>query len=344
MSLSVQAQAPTTTAQANRAFYCEYSSENAEQLLASDRVLAVFGFSGFAEQGGLTDPRYIDTGLVQLAGEPVHEVWHSKLPVTTGREKDINWACNDEVLLLSLALEDCGQVSLHDATQQAYLRLLSVLEQKGFPHIIRVWNYLADINLGAGDAERYKQFCSGRHEGLVESGVGLSQFSAACALGHQGGPTVIYLLAAREPALPFENPKQISAYHYPREYGPKAPSFARAALKCWPDCQHLYVSGTASIVGHQSLCQGDVAGQLKVTFENISNLLEHVRTIADLPTQPSLGMLRVYVKNAEDLALIRREVYREFGEDVAALFVQADICRQELLVEIDALCVLPEAS
>jgi hypothetical protein len=62
----------------------------------------------------------------------------------------------------------------------------------------------------------------------------------------------------------------VSAYDYPRQYGPAAPSFSRAALT--PD-PLLLISGTASIVGHASVHLGDVTAQLEETLANLANRL-----------------------------------------------------------------------
>ena len=41
---------------------------------------------------------------------------------------------------------------------------------------------------------------------------------------------MVYFLAGRTAPVFVENPRQVSAYHYRREYGTHSPSFSRAAL------------------------------------------------------------------------------------------------------------------
>lgn len=329
---------------------CEYTTDSAEQLLASAYVLAVIDFDcGGADKPDISkarvlDPRFIDTGLtiIPLGECDIREVWYSSTPVTSGTENDVRWVANGSALLVSVTVDESQSKDLHEATYQAYKQLLGVMSRRGCSHIIRAWNYLAEINVGGGDSERYKCFCSGRHEAFIDFGYGLSQFPAACALGHQGGSMVIYLLAATEPALHFENPQQVSAYKYPREYGARSPSFARAALKSWERSNHIYISGTASIIGHRSLHPGDVARQLQVTFDNIAQLLKHIQAGAGPGEQLQMSMLKIYVRNAKNLELIRLAVEQEYGADTPAVFVLADICRRELEVEIDGICSFPE--
>ena len=86
-------------------------------------------------------------------------------------------------------------------------------------------------------------------------------------------PVVVYFLAGRVAPVFVENPRQVSAYHYPREYGTHSPVFSRAALLRQAQSLTLFISGTASIVGHRSLHLGDTAAQTRETLTNIEALL-----------------------------------------------------------------------
>src|SRR3546814_1451833 len=91
------------------------------------------------------------------------------------------------------------------------------------PHLLRVWNYLDAITFGDGDAERYREFCVGRARGLGDFDT--HALPAATAIGRCDDARVVqvYWLAARTPGTPVENPRQVSAYRYPRQYGPQQP-------------------------------------------------------------------------------------------------------------------------
>jgi hypothetical protein len=85
---------------------------------------------------------------------------------------------------------------------------------------------------------------------------------AASAVGIADGPLDLCFFAGRgEPPLPLENPRQISTYDYPPQYGPRAPTFSRATLAQIGGQWTLFISGTASIVGHQSLHPDDILAQ-----------------------------------------------------------------------------------
>ena len=62
--------------------------------------------------------------------------------------------------------------------------------------------------------------------------------------------------------MPLENPRQLAAWRYPRQYGPRPPTFARAMLA--PDAVRLplMLSGTGAVVGHASLQDDDLQAQL----------------------------------------------------------------------------------
>ena len=126
--------------------------------------------------------------------------------------------------------------------------------------------------------ERYKLFCLGRARAFaaVHATSPDIGYPAASAVGKPRGVRTLQVcwLAGREAGTTLENPRQVSAYDYPRQYGPAAPSFSRAALT--PD-PLLLISGTASIVGHASVHLGDVAAQLEETLANLDNLLRHAR-------------------------------------------------------------------
>ena len=96
------------------------------------------------------------------------------------------------------------------------------------PHVLRIWNYLDAINAGDGDAERYREFCRGRADGM--RGAVRARFSRRDGdrRARRTARAAVYWIAARVRGAALENPRQLSAWRYPRQYGPSAPTFARA--------------------------------------------------------------------------------------------------------------------
>ncbi len=104
-----------------------------------------------------------------------------------------------------------------------------------------------------------------------------------------------------------------------------------------PRVEQLFVSGTASVVGHESHHPDNTVAQLQETLVNLRALLD----AADADTQGGkpwrVASLKAYLRRREDLAAVRAELAREFGAAAPLLVLQGDICRTDLSVEIEAL-------
>ncbi|HRD64961.1 MAG TPA: hypothetical protein PKY50_02285 [Candidatus Competibacter sp.] len=313
-------------------FYCD--DARAEEWLDNERLLALIRFG---EPGAIApDPQICEVALAELGGTATAEVWLGAGPAQTGIADGVRHASDGDTLFLHLCLDEYAPDALQPLTAVAYRRLFAVARALGYPHFLRIWNFFPQINRECEGLERYRAFCAGRHQALVaELAEFEMQLPAASAIGARGPGLQLYALAAREPGIQIENPRQVSAFHYPRQYGLRSPSFSRAVLKTWGERHHhLYISGTASIVGHASRHQ-DTLPQLDETLANLEALLAEAgrRTSMPLP----LALLKIYVRPDLDPSPLRDRVTRTFGADVPLLFLRADICRQELLIEIEGL-------
>jgi chorismate lyase / 3-hydroxybenzoate synthase len=183
--------------------------------------------------------------------------------------------------------------ALIKATELAYEEIFRVLEETEHRHLIRIWNYLPEINRDAGGDERYRLFNSARQLAFRKSGQAtVGTVPAASALGSPAGsPISIYFLAARQQPKMIENPRQTSAYHYPPKFGRHSPIFSRACVLNESAGTSLFVSGTASIVGHETIHQGDVGAQTRETMANINALLKEANRVAG-PARYSKGRCR----------------------------------------------------
>ena len=208
----------------------------------------------------------------------------------------------------------------------------------GFAHLLRLWNYLPRINAETGGLERYRQFNIGRHLAFEAAGrLVMDSIPAASALGVSGGPLSVAFLAGRTPTRSIENPRQLSAFRYPADYGPCSPTFSRAALGRYAGAEWLFVSGTASIVGHQSMHPGDPVAQTRELLANLDALLAEASRCSAGPAYrlPELSA-RVYVRHPEHLAAVQAELARGLGGTAPRVYLQADVCRADLLVEVEA--------
>ncbi|MBI1907240.1 MAG: hypothetical protein HYS20_13560 [Rhodocyclales bacterium] len=270
---------------------------------------------------------------------------HAAGAIRRGQRGALRHACTDTLLFGVVQVGEDGfdpfdaqRTPLQAATETAYRTLFDALDSLAYPTLLRTWNYLPDINTETYGLERYRQFNAGRQNAFAEYARPLAgHVPAACALGVAGGPLSIAFLASRAAFTPLENPRQVSAYHYPSEYGARSPTFSRAGLTRIDERDALFISGTASIVGHRSLHVGDVRAQTHETVANLAALVE--RANAHLGEQRfALGGLAytVYLRHGDDLDAVKAILLEHLGRRCPMIFVQADICRADLLVEIEA--------
>jgi len=284
-------------------------------------------------------------GMPVLSGEAHIELWTSNQPVMTGQSGPLSFARNRDQLFGCFTAESPSDFASFEARiQEAYARVLTLIDSEGYTHLLRVWNYFPDIGDRQGELDRYMVFCRGRYQALEgHYGKLLGWLPAASAVGTRHGGIVIYFLAGRVSGQHRENPRQVSAYCYPAQYGPKSPSFARATLvrDAQRDC--LYISGTASILGHESRHVGDAAGQLEETLTNIRALIDSATTEEGVAFAglASLIHLKIYIRRPEDSALIRKRLEALLPSTTQCLYLEAEICRPELLLELEGIaCVV----
>jgi hypothetical protein len=230
--------------------------------------------------------------------------------------------------------------ALQSATELGYREIFAVLDALDMPHLVRVWNYLPDIIAESHGTERYWQFNSARQDAFIACGrpvIGAAP--AACGVGApRGTPLVIYFLASNNTPTAIENPRQVSAYHYPPEYSPRSPTFSRACTVNFSRERALFISGTASILGHATVHVGDAAAQTRETLHNIHALLDEANraAVALPPFKIDSLWYKAYVCHSSDLGVIDSELRAALGAGAQVLYLHADLCRRDLLVEIEA--------
>ena len=93
------------------------------------------------------------------------------------------------------------------------------------------------------------------------------------------------------------------------------------------------------MIGHQTHHENQVANQLSESLHNVNSLLEEGhRQMGD--SHASLddeGILKVYIRQAEDLDLVRRTFESTAPAEIPRIYLQGDICRSSLLTEIDGM-------
>ncbi len=311
-------------------------------LEGADDVLAVFEFGRSPLDS--TDPRHVPVALEQLGGPAMVEVWRCAGPIKTGSWDRLRFSQGEELTMGHIALDLRESSDMREASRLAYEILQTYLQQSPHQWPLKIWNYIPGINQGQGDEELYRQFCLGRADAVLIDPGDSPPLPAATAIGSRAEEPAlqVYFLAAALPGLDVENPRQVSAWRYPRQYGPKSPLFSRGTILRLNGSQQFLISGTASIVGHQSHHENQVANQLSESLRNVHSLLEEgYRLTGDSHARlDAEGMLKVYIRDPSDLELIRRTLDAEAPAEIPRIYLKGDICRENLLTEIDGIVSL----
>lgn len=263
------------------------------------------------------------------------------LPLLYGYSAEHWCSAQDSFLTGQMQLSVRDSEDIEQSANALYQNIYRDCVAQGYPHLVRTWTYLDRINEGEGDAERYRRFCLGRHRAIAQPAFEQG-LPAATVIGSQHAGLRLFFIASRQPGIQVENPRQTSAFLYPREYGPVSPSFSRATLLG----RDLLVSGTAAVVGHRTLHPDDASAQTQEIVSNLTALLDHARAqhFAQQAGHWEPQLMRVYLRRAEDLqqVLLRLQTLRSAHSGLC--IVQGDICRSDLAVELEGVWTFQPAA
>jgi enamine deaminase RidA (YjgF/YER057c/UK114 family) len=270
----------------------------------------------------------------------------------------VNYPEGKEIISAGLTAPDAsGETG--DLSEISFSRMKGILIREGldFSHVVRQWNYIEQI-VGTvpgtgGRKQNYQQFNDVRSL-FYESSPWSAGYPSATGIGMNTGGIIIDFIAASGPSswlvLPISNPLQTDAHRYSQtvlvgdplllEKNKTAPKFERAKLVFSPLGGQVYISGTAAIRGQITVEENDAAGQAQTTLENILALIspDNLKKSGfhrDI-IKAAVSYLRVYVKQKEDIPSVKK-VCRRFLPETPALYVVSDVCRPELLVEIEGM-------
>jgi enamine deaminase RidA (YjgF/YER057c/UK114 family) len=243
--------------------------------------------------------------------------------------------------------------ALFDRVRHAYLLVADTLSAQQ-RHPVRFWNFVPNIHTPSGDGtDRYMVFNAGRFAACEHWHGSPNAFdhtlAAASGVGILGSTLAIHCVAADSPGRPVENPRQVPAYRYSQRYGPRPPCFARATRVTRPidAAWWLFVAGTASIRGEDTAFVGDVVAQTSETFDNLDALLEAAEA-AHATERPGhhdgrpahFTSLRVYVVHPSDAPAVQALVEARYPDVPDLEYAQAELCRTDLLVEVEGVAEL----
>ena len=243
-------------------------------------------------------------------------------------------------------------------SEEIFSQIQQILNQEQMPvnTIVRQWNYLERITGFEGDEQRYQAFNDARS--LFYAQTEWPQgYPSATGIGSRRGGIQVSLqtyLPKEGEKLPvaLDNRLQIAAHSYSQQVllgetnsrlkTKTTPKFERAKLLFTPSGKLVYISGTAAIRGEASLVDADIRHQTLATLENIEHLISSdSQRLAGIqhPTTARITGCRVYVKHPEDWEDCKAVVSQRYP-DLPVVYIEADICRTELLVEIEGIAFL----
>ena len=273
----------------------------------------------------------------------------------------VDYADGKEIISAGLTAQDFeGETA--GLSEISFFLMRDILFREGmdFDHVVRQWNYIEQI-VGTspgtkGRKQNYQQFNDVRSR-FYDSSYWSAGYPSATGIGMNMGGIVIEFLAASGPSswtvLPVSNPLQTDAHRYSQqvlvgdplylEKKKTSPKFERAKLVHSPLGGQVYISGTAAIRGQATVPESDASSQTQTTLENILALispdnLKRSGFRRDIKTA-DVSYLRVYVKHKEDIPSVKK-VCRDFLPETPALYVVSDVCRPDLLVEIEGIADL----
>ena len=254
---------------------------------------------------------------------------------------------------------DACPIGAYNRSLNAFENLGKLLKKQRFrlDQVLRTWIYQGHLVLPEGKTQRYKELNRARTDFFGETAFLKKYlppsyegtvFPASTGIGADDADVVLSAVALDTKrrdviAVPLENPQQTSAFDYGAVYSPQSPKFSRAmAVAVGNECL-VFISGTASITDSESRYPEDPAKQTEQTLDNIAVLIEGENLarhgIPDIACGLSnLECVRVYVKRPSELELIRQVCERRLPE-VPTIYTVADVCRPELLVEIEGIAL-----
>ena len=236
-------------------------------------------------------------------------------------------------------------------SREVFDRLDHILTTNGFTaaDIVRQWNYIGNITCHRNGRQNYQEFNDAR-SAYYQTVSWTNGYPAATGIGASCEGIIVGCIAFKSDKgiFPINNPLQIAAHAYSKNVLiddnagaiKSTPKFERAKLIEIGDSACCFVSGTAAIRGEQSMDMNSARSQTIQTIENIEHLVskENLMRFGCKAYDLKLANLRIYIKNAEDYDQVRATV-EELYPQVPAIYTVADVCRDELLVEIEGILI-----
>lgn len=238
-------------------------------------------------------------------------------------------------------------------SQEVFTKLDALLTAYGFEvdDIVRQWNYIGNIVSYKDGKQNYQEFNDARSV-YYAKGKWSNGYPAATGIGSIDGIIVggiaFKRVGATKGVYPIDNPLQVAAHIYSKrvliddaENAVKStPKFERAKLIETTNGAYCFVSGTAAIRGEESVDATSAKLQTIKTIENIEYLVskENLVRFGCQPYDLKYAFVHIFIKNEADYEAIRA-IVEEAYPNIPAIYSIADVCRSELLVEIEGILI-----
>ncbi|MDR1951032.1 MAG: hypothetical protein LBP96_02235 [Bacteroidales bacterium] len=252
---------------------------------------------------------------------------------------------------------------MHTSANAVFEMLSAVLKEFGFEYddIVRQWNYIGKIlkTETKNDlyTQNYQMFNDIRNDYYLRNKK-MSNFPAATGIGMKIQGLVVDVFARKNgtdvdvrageeivQSLPLRSKVQKNPFAYSEavlvgdKTNKKPPLFERARMLYSKNQAQIFVSGTASIKNQETVAIDDVSAQTTNTIRYIEELVSPENIQDNYPhitlNYQTYQRVRVYVKHRNDIETVFKICTAHFPEHVINV-VEADICRDNLLVEIEA--------
>jgi len=239
---------------------------------------------------------------------------------TLYEDSDATYCFFEEVVAADLTAPRANQ------TTQIFETIEHVLRTEGmdFRRLVRTWFYLDKI------LEWYDKFNEARTVFLETHGVLGQLVPASTGIGipnRFGVPVVAGALAIKPKGatvIEVPSPLQCPAIAYKS-------SFSRAVEVTRSGRRELYISGTASIEpGGETAHVGDTKAQIDLTMEVVAAILQSRQMDWSHATRAI-----AYIKDAKEAPLFAQYLRRHGLEKMPLTWMHADVCRDDLLFEIE---------
>lgn len=243
-----------------------------------------------------------------------------------------------ELLTQGIGFPSCGDTG--EQSRKVFARIGEILDAEHFAvsQIVRQWNYIERITSVDEGIQNYQLFNDAR-SGFYSGTDWSDDYPAATGIGCDAGGVSVSVYAVKGfegVSKPVDNPLQIPAHRYSekvlasgKESVRTTPKFERGRLLG----NVMFVSGTAAIRGENCEFSEDPEAQAHGAIDVVERLVAPAN-IASGCESFEFEMIRVYVRRPEDLECVKA-VFSDHFSGVPTHFLVADVCRPELLLELE---------